>query len=73
MSVIAVPFTENEFSHAGSLSTTSLNPPLFLNNIQSDGFVMNDWYFGRVGCGLDGTDGTGIGVLSDVCSSLGFF
>ncbi len=73
MSVIAVPFTENEFSRAGSLSTTFLNPPLFTSNIQSDGFAVNDWYCGRVGCGLDGTDGTGIDVRSAACSNLGFF
>lgn len=73
MSVIAVPFTGNGFSRAGSLSTTSLNPPLFTSNIENDGFAVNDWYFGRVGCGPDGTDETVIGFRSAACSNLGFF
>lgn len=72
-SVIAVPFTGNGFSRAGSLSTTAITPPLFTSNIENDGFAVNDWYCERVGCGSDGTDGTGIGVHSAACSNLGFF
>ena len=73
MSVIAVPFKGNGFSHAGSLSATAINPPLFTSNIENDGFAVNDRYCGRFGCGSDGTDGTGIGVRSAACSNLGFF